>query len=198
MTRDDPLGRLLSHLEELPGVGKKTAARYAYHILRQERSSCESLARAILDARANLRLCKLCFDYTEEDLCPVCSSVKRDRGLVCVVEGPEDLAAVERCGVYRGVYHVLHGVISPTAGVGPEELRLGALLDRAGGDEVREVILATGASVEGDVTASYLSDKLKELGVKTSRIGRGVPVGGELGYVDKATLGQAFEERKDF
>ncbi len=178
-------------------MGQKTAARYAYHILRRERGWCESFSRAVLEARENLRLCALCFDYTEEELCPVCKSPKRDDRTVCVVEGPEDLAAVERSGVYRGLYHVLHGALSPSAGVGPEELRLGELLERVRGKEVEEVILATGTGVEGDLTASYLSDRLSELGVKVSRIGRGVPMGGELVYVDKASLGQAFEERKE-
>jgi len=193
----DPLAVLIRQLARLPGVGEKTAARLAFHILRAPPSYAEELARAILELRQRLRQCSVCFQLTESDPCAICADERRDPSLLCVVALPQDLIAIERTGSYRGRYHVLHGVLSPLDGIGPDELRIQPLLGRLGAGEVKEVILATSPNVEGDATALYLARLIKPLGIRTTRIASGVPTGGELEYADGVTLNRALEGRRE-
>ena len=200
-----PIARLIQQLGKLPGVGQKTAARLAFHILRAPAEDVSALAAAILELRQRIRFCSVCWDFTEADPCTVCSDARRDATLVCAVAQPQDLVAVERTGGYRGRYHVLHGVLSPLEGIGPEDLRVEELVRRCGRggdggdarDAVQEVIVATNPSVEGEATAVYLSKLLRPLGVKVSRIATGVPMGGELEYADRLTLARAIEGRRE-
>ncbi len=193
----DPLAALVQQLARLPGVGEKTAARLAFHILRAPPSYAEELARAIVELRQRLRQCSVCFQLTESDPCPICSDERREPGLLCVVAFPQDLMAIERTGGFRGRYHVLHGVLSPLDGIGPDELRIQPLLARLGAGEVQEVILATSPNVEGDATALYLARLIKPLGIRVTRIASGVPIGGELEYADGVTLNRALEGRRE-
>ena len=190
-----PITRLIEELTKLPGVGAKTASRLAMHILRSSREDAENLARAIREVKEKIRLCSLCFNLTDQDPCRICQDPKRDGEVICVVSGPEDLMAVEKSGSFRGIYHVLHGVLSPLEGVGPQDLRIGELLARLQGGQVKEVILATNPSVEGEATAQYLSQIIKPLGVRVTRIARGVPMGGDLQYIDQVTLSKSLENR---
>ena len=192
----DPIQRLVQRLSRLPGVGEKSATRFAFHILRAPEAWARELAQAILDVRDKVRLCSRCCNLTEQDPCAICADARRDETIVCVVAQPTDLLAIERSGSYRGRYHVLHGVLSPLDGVGPDDLRIRELLDRLPGSPVAEVILATSPSVEGESTAMYLARLLGPLGVKLSRIAAGVPIGGELEHVDQVTLGRALEGRR--
>jgi recombination protein RecR len=192
-----PIARLIQQLGKLPGVGPKTAARLAFHILRAPAEDALSLATAISDLRTRIRFCGQCWDFTETDPCTLCGDVRRDPKLVCVVAQPQDVVAIERTAGYRGRYHVLHGVLSPLDGIGPEDLRMDELVRRCGRDDVGEVIVATNPSVEGEATAVYLAKLLRPLGVKTSRIATGVPMGGELEYADRATLARAIEGRRE-
>jgi recombination protein RecR len=190
-----PIVRLIEELTRLPGVGAKTASRLAMHILRSSREDAENLARAILEVKEKIRLCSLCFNLTDQDPCRICQDPRRDGEVICVVSGPEDLMALEKSGSFRGLYHVLHGVLSPLEGVGPKDLRLGELLSRLQGGKVKEVILATNPSVEGEATAQYLSQIIKPLNVRVTRIARGVPMGGDLQYIDQVTLSKSLENR---
>jgi recombination protein RecR len=190
-----PLSRLIQELSRLPGIGEKTASRLALHILRSSRESAESLSRAILEVKEKIRLCSRCFNLTDQDLCRICQDAKRNQEVVCVVSGPEDLMALERSGGYRGLYHLLHGVLSPLEGIGPQDLRLEELLSRLRGGTIQEVILATNPSVEGEATAQYLSQVIKPLGMRVTRIARGVPMGGDLQYIDQVTLAKSLENR---
>jgi recombination protein RecR len=190
-----PISRLIQELSRLPGIGEKTASRLALHILRSSRESAESLSRAILEVKEKIRLCSRCFNLTDQDLCRICQDAKRNQEVVCVVSGPEDLMALERSGGYRGLYHVLHGVLSPLEGIGPQDLRLEELLSRLRGGTIQEVILATNPSVEGEATAQYLSQVIKPLGMRVTRIARGVPMGGDLQYIDQVTLAKSLENR---
>ena len=204
-----PIARLVQQLGKLPGIGEKTAARLAFHILRASPEDASALAAAIAEVRQKIRFCSICCDLTEADPCGVCRDTRRDAGLVCVVAQPQDVLAIERAGGYHGRYHVLHGVLSPLDGIGPDDLRVTELIRRcgqggvtgsaaAGGDEtVREAILATSTSVEGEATAVYLSKLLRPLGVRTTRIATGVPIGGELEYADQLTLARAIDGRRD-
>jgi recombination protein RecR len=201
-TSAGPIARLIQQLGKLPGVGQKTAARLAFHILRASPEDAAALADAIVELRQRIRFCSVCWDFTEADPCTLCSDARRDPGLVCAVAQPQDLWAIERTGGYRGRYHVLHGVLSPLDGIGPEDLRVDQLVRRcAAGPEdaqaVREVIVATNPSVEGEATAVYLAKLLRPLGVRVSRIATGVPMGGELEYADRLTLARAIEGRRD-
>ncbi|MCC6747254.1 MAG: recombination protein RecR [Deltaproteobacteria bacterium] len=193
----DPLTRLVRELAKLPGVGERTATRLAFHLLRAPESYAEQLAQAILEVRQKLRQCSICCQLTEQDPCALCADARRDAQLVMVVATPQDLLAVERAGGYRGRYHVLHGLLSPLDGVGPDELRIQPLLARVAQGGVQEVILATSPNVEGDATALYLSKLLKPLGPKVTRIASGVPIGGELEYADGITLHRAIEGRRE-
>jgi recombination protein RecR len=192
-----PIARLIQQLAKLPGVGQKTAARLAFHILRAPAEDALALASAIGDLRSRIRFCSQCWDFTEADPCGLCADARRDASLVCVVAQPQDVVAIERTAGFRGRYHVLHGVLSPLDGIGPEDLRLDELVRRCGRDDVKEVIVATNPSVEGEATAVYLAKLLRPLGVRTSRIATGVPMGGELEYADRATLARAIEGRRD-
>ena len=197
-----PIARLIQQLGKLPGVGQKTAARLAFHILRAPAEDVSALAAAILELRQRIRFCSVCWDFTEADPCSVCADARRDATLVCAVAQPQDLVAIERTGGYRGRYHVLHGVLSPLEGIGPEDLRVEELVRRCGPaqnaeDGVREVIVATNPSVEGEATAVYLAKLLRPLGVRVSRIATGVPMGGELEYADRLTLARAIEGRRE-
>jgi recombination protein RecR len=197
-----PIARLVQQLGKLPGIGEKTAARLAFHILRGSPEDAAALAAAITEVRQKIRSCSVCCDLTEADPCGVCRDARRDAGLVCVVAQPQDVLAIERAGGYHGRYHVLHGVLSPLDGVGPDDLRVAELVRRCGPSAdpdgaVREVILATSPSVEGEATAVYLAKLLRPLGVRTTRIATGVPIGGELEYADQVTLARAIDGRRE-
>ena len=186
--------KLIEELSKLPGIGAKSAQRLAFHIINMPQEQVERLSSAMMDAKKNVRYCKECFTLTDQELCPICSSDKRDHQTIMVVENTRDLAAYEKTGKYNGVYHVLHGAISPMLGIGPGEIRLKELMQRLQGD-VKEVIIATNSSLEGETTAMYISKRIKPTGIKVSRIASGVPVGGDLEYIDEVTLLRALEGR---
>ena len=186
--------KLIEELSKLPGIGTKSAQRLAFHIINMPQEQVERLSSAMMDAKKNVRYCKECFTLTDQELCPICSSDKRDHQTIMVVENTRDLAAYEKTGKYNGVYHVLHGAISPMLGIGPGEIRLKELMQRLQGD-VKEVIIATNSSLEGETTAMYISKLIKPTGIKVSRIASGVPVGGDLEYIDEVTLLRALEGR---
>ena len=192
-----PLSKLIEQFERLPGIGHKTAQRLAFHILGLPEGQAEAFADAILDARKKIHTCACCQNLTDGELCPVCSNPARDRSVVCVVEDPQDVMAFERTREYNGLYHVLHGAISPLDGVGPEQLRIKELMARLGDGVIQEVIMATNPTVEGEATASYTSRLLKPMGVKVTRLAYGIPVGGDLEYADEVTLSRALEGRSE-
>ena len=189
------LGRLIEELSRLPGVGGKTAQRLAFHIINMPEERVKSLSDSILNAKQNIRYCKNCFTITDKEECPICSSPDRDHKLIMVVESPRDLAAYERTGQYKGVYHVLHGVINPALGIVAGDIKLKELILRLETEDVEELIIATNSSVEGEATAMYISKLVKPSGIKTSRIASGVPVGGDLECIDEVTLLRALEGR---
>lgn len=192
-----PLAELIAELEKLPGVGPKSAQRLAFHLLRVPGHEAKSLADAIVNAKQKLRFCAQCQNVSEQELCDVCRDGRRDRSQICVVAEPRDIAAIERIHEYRGQYHVLHGLLSPMDGVGPEQLRVRELLSRLGQGEVEEIILATNPTIEGDASALYLAKLIKPIGIKVTRLAHGMPVGGELDYADSATLLSALEYRRE-
>ena len=192
-----PIAQLVSELLKLPGVGPKTAQRLAFHLLVCPEEEALALAEAIRAAREKVRTCSYCCNLTDQDPCSICADPGRDTGLLCVVEHPRDVAAFERMRAYRGLYHVLHGVLSPLDGVGPEQLRVRELVERVGRGTFREVVLAMNPTVEGEATAIYLARLLKPLGVRVTRLARGLPEGGELDYVDEVTLARALEGRRE-
>lgn len=191
------VSRLIDALQRLPGIGPKTAQRLTFHLLKRPAEEARELAEAIQELKARVVHCSRCFNVTDEDPCRICRDPARDVGLLCVVEEPNDLLAMERTGEYRGRYHVLLGALSPLDGIGPDELKVRELLARLEADRVREVILATNPNVEGDATAIYLAKLLRPLGVRVTRIARGLPVGGDLEYADEVTLARALEGRKE-
>ena len=193
----EPISRLIEELSKLPGIGEKNATRLAFHIFRSSEGYARSLSSAIISTKSDVIMCRTCYNFTEKDPCAICTDTSRDPHTLCVVEEPLDLLAIERSGEFRGQYHVLHGVISPLEGVGPEDLRIKELVARAGREDIREIILATGTNVEGEATAVYLSRTLKPLGIRTSRIAYGIPVGGDIEFVDELTLGKALRDRKE-
>lgn len=193
----EPISRLIEELSKLPGIGEKNATRLAFHIFRSSEGYARSLASAIISTKSDVSTCGRCFNFTERDPCAICADPSRDSHILCVVEEPLDLLAIERSGEFRGKYHVLHGVISPLEGVGPEDLRIKELVTRAGRDDIKEIIVATGTNVEGEATAVYLSRTIKPLGIRTSRIAYGIPVGGNIEFVDELTLGKALRDRKE-
>ncbi len=193
----EPVARLIEELEKLPTVGPKTAQRLTFYLLRAPTDQVRDLARAILDVKERIIFCSTCFNITEEDPCALCRAGDRDRGLLCVVEEPLDVLAIERTRGFKGLYHVLHGVISPVDGVGPEDLKIRELLARLGDGSVREVILATNPNLEGEVTAMHLQRLIAPLGVRVTRLARGLPVGGDLEYADEVTLTRALEGRRE-
>lgn len=188
------INKLIEELAGLPGIGSKSAQRLAFHIINMPQARVERLSRVILDAKANVCYCKECYTLTDQEICPVCSSKNRDHGTIMVVENTRDLAAYEKTGKYTGVYHVLHGAISPMIGVGPGDIKLKELMQRLEGD-IDEVIIATNSSLEGETTAMYISKLVKPTGIKVTRIASGVPVGGDLEYIDEVTLLRALEGR---
>lgn len=193
----EPLARLIEELSKMPTVGPKTAQRLAFYILRMAPEDAAKLSQAILDAKARIRYCSICFHITDVDPCSICSGSNRTRSMICVVEDPRDVMAMERTREYKGLYHVLHGAISPLDGIGPDDLKIAELLNRLRTGEVKEIIVATNPRVEGEATAIYLAKILKPLGVKVTRIAHGLPVGGDLEYADEVTLAKAFEGRRE-
>ncbi|SFB11091.1 DNA replication and repair protein RecR [Acetitomaculum ruminis DSM 5522] len=189
------IAKLIDQLSLLPGIGTKTAARLAFHILDMPKEQVKTLSASIIDAKENVRYCKECGTLTDSELCPICSNSDRDHQTIMVVENTRDLAAYEKTGRFEGVYHVLHGAISPMLGIGPEDIRLKELIARISKDNIKEVIIATNSSLEGETTAMYISKLLKPAGVTVSRIASGVPVGGDLEYIDEVTLLRALEGR---
>ncbi len=192
------LVRLMEELGRLPGVGPKTAQRLSFYLLRAPRDAVERLAAALVELKARIRFCDECFFIAEGERCNICRSPRRDRGLLCVVEEPLDVLAIERTGEYHGLYHVLHGALSPIDGIGPAELKIAELIRRLKREPVGEVILATDPDMEGEATAVYLAQQLGPLGIRTSRLAHGLPVGGELEYADELTLARAFAGRHSF
>ena len=186
---------LIEELSKLPGVGQKSAQRLAFYLVNLPGEAVEKLAGTILEARRNVRYCQKCCTLTDADLCPICSSPSRDTSTIMVVENPRDLAAYEKTGQYEGLYHVLHGAISPALGIGPADIRLKELMQRLQTEDIAEVIIATNSSLEGETTAMYISKLIKPTGIKVSRIASGVPVGGDLEYIDEVTLLRALEGR---
>jgi recombination protein RecR len=193
----EPMTRLIDELKKLPGVGSKSAQRLAFHILRSSNEDAEALAAAVRDVKANLRLCSICNNITDIDPCAYCSSPTRNQRQVCVVEEPTNVAAVEKTKHFNGVYHVLHGSISPLHGIGPEQLRINNLLRRVENNQVEEVIIATNPTVEGEATAVYLSQQLRRPGLKITRIATGIPVGSDIEYADEITMLKAMEGRRE-
>lgn len=186
--------KLIDQLSQLPGIGPKTAQRLAFHIIAMPEDQVESLSRTILESKKSIRLCSVCGNLSDSDICPICADAKRDRGTIMVVETPRDLAAYEKTQKYTGVYHVLHGAIDPQRGIGPSDIRLKELMARLQGD-VNEVIIATNSTLEGETTAMYISKLVKQAGIKVSRIASGVPVGGDLENIDEVTLLRALDGR---
>ena len=193
----ESVNRLIDELSGLPGIGRKSAGRLAFHILDLPEERVKNLADSLITARQKTRLCKECFNISDEETCPICSDVKRDHSIIMVVEEPADLVAYEKTGQYKGVYHVLHGAVNPMQGIQPENIKLKELLMRLAREDVEEVIIATNSTVEGEATALWISKYVKQAGIRVTRIASGVPVGGALEYVDEMTLYRALEGRVD-
>ena len=194
----EPISRLIEELNKLPGIGPKSAKRLAYHLLRSSDEEAKALAEAILTLKEKIKLCSVCFNNTDCDPCRICQDNERDHSKICVVEKPSDILPLEQTGKYNGVYHVLHGTISPTQGIGPEELKVKNLLARLKDGSITEVIVATNPNVESETMAMYLQRLIKPLGIRVTRLARGLPFGAELEYADDLTLGQALENRREF
>ena len=192
-----PVARLIEEFEKLPGIGHKTAQRLAFYILKISDEKAKNFAKAIVDAKEKISYCLVCGNLTDSSECNICRNDLRDKTIICVIEGPKDIVAMEKTRDYKGVYHVLNGLISPMDGIGPDDIRIRELLSRIKDGEVKEVILATNPNIEGEATAMYVSKLLKPLGVKVTRIAHGIPVGGDLEYVDEITLTKAMEGRKE-
>ncbi len=192
-----PLNELISQFERLPGIGKKTASRLAYNILEQPAEVAEQFAEALVNARRKIHFCKECQAFTDSEKCGICLDEKRDHSVICVVAEPKDVMAFERTREFFGVYHVLHGVISPMDGIGPDNLRIKELMVRLSSENVKEIIMATNPTVEGEATASYISRLVKPMGIKVTRLAYGIPVGGDLEYADEFTLARALEGRNE-
>ncbi|HIT72037.1 MAG TPA: recombination protein RecR [Candidatus Fimicola cottocaccae] len=193
----DPITKLIEEFASLPGIGGKSAQRIAFHIINMPKDRAYALSNAIKDAVENVHYCSICCNLTDEDPCPVCSNITRNHNIIMVVEDPRDMAAYERTKEFNGVYHVLHGAISPMTGIGPSDIKIKELLTRIQNNDVEEIILATNPNVEGEATAMYISRLIKPLGIKVTRIANGVPVGGDLEYVDEVTLSRALEGRRE-
>jgi recombination protein RecR len=190
----EPIGKLINEFSKLPGVGKKTAQRYAYKIINMSQEEAKEFAQSIIDCKSRVHYCKVCGNFTEEEVCEICK--KRDSSVICVVKEPKDVIAMEKLREFKGVYHVLHGVISPMEGIGPNDIRIKELLARVNSGNVTEVIMATNPDVEGEATAMYIAKLLKPLGVNVTRLAHGIPIGSELEYTDEITLSRALQERK--
>ncbi|EGD47317.1 recombination protein RecR [Ruminiclostridium papyrosolvens DSM 2782] len=192
-----PVAKLVEEFQKLPGIGHKSAQRLAFHVINMPMEKVQKLSESILEAKQKTRYCSVCSNLTDVDPCPLCSGTSRDKTVICVVQDPRDVVAMERTREFKGLYHVLHGAISPMQGIGPEEIRIKELIARLGSGEVTEVILATNPNVEGEATAMYISKLIKPLGVKATRIAHGIPVGGDLEYADEVTLAKALEGRRE-
>lgn len=192
-----PLARLVEQFERLPGIGNKTAQRLAYFVLNMPKTQADEFAKAITDAHEKVKYCTVCCNFTDSELCPVCRNEARDKSQICVVETPRDAIALENTHEYNGTYHILHGAISPLNGVSPDQLKIKELLSRLTDDAVKEVIMATNPTVEGEATAMYISKLLKPMGIKVTRLAYGIPVGGDLEYTDEVTLARALEGRSE-
>ena len=194
----EPIQKLIQELNKLPGIGPKSAQRLAYYLLRAPEEQARLLAEAILSVKQQIILCSTCFNVTDSDPCRICRSAERDRSKICIVEQPQDILALEHTKIYKGLYHVLHGAISPTEGIGAEDIRIKELLERLRNNQVEEVILATNTNLEGEQTALYLNHLILPLGIRVTRLARGLPFGTELEYADDVTLTRAFEGRQEF
>jgi recombination protein RecR len=192
-----PVARLIEELHRLPGIGPKSAQRLAYHLLRASKDEATALAEAILEVKERIVLCSVCQNTTDVDPCLICADQARDRGVICVVEEPLDILAIERTRMHKGLYHVLHGSISPMEGIGPEQLKMRELLERLRDGSVHEVIMATNPNLEGEATAMYVSRLLQPMGIRVTRLARGLPMGGDLEYADDLTLARAMENRQE-
>ena len=193
----EPIARLINELSKLPGIGNKTAQRLAFYIINMPEDQAQALAKSISEVKDKIRYCSVCGNITDIDPCAICKSYNRDSATICVVKDPRDVVAMEKTRDYHGVYHVLHGTISPMEGIGPDDIKIKELLDRVANSEIKEVILATNPDVEGEATAVYISKLLKPIGIKTTRIAHGIPVGGDLEYADEVTLSKALEGRRE-
>ena len=194
----EPINKLIQELNKLPGIGPKSAQRIAYYLLRSPEEQSRLLSEAILSVKRQITLCSACFNVTDSDPCPICRGLERDRNKICIVEQPQDILALEHTRIYRGLYHVLHGAISPTEGIGTDDIRIKELLERLKNNQVEEIILATNTNLEGEQTALYLNRLISPLGIKLTRLARGLPFGTELEYADDVTLTRAFEGRQEF
>src|SRR5690606_20273542 len=193
----EPIARLIDSFSRLPGIGPKTAGRLAFHVLRMKEEDVLAFAQALVSVKRNLHYCSICFNITDTDPCRLCQDKSRDASVICVVQEPKDVVAMERTKDYNGQYHVLHGAISPMEGIGPDELRIAELLKRLADERVQELILATNPNIEGEATAMYLSKLVRPFGIKVTRIAHGLPVGGDLEYADEVTLSKALEGRRE-
>ena len=192
-----PISRLIEEFSKLPGVGRKTAQRLAFHVINMNTNDVESLSKAIIDAKREIRYCSICCNITDTDPCSMCSNKNRDSSVICVVEDPRDVAAMERTREFKGKYHVLNGVISPMDGIGPDMIKIKELIVRLGKEDVKELIMATNPTIEGEATAMYIARLVKPMGIKVTRIAHGLPVGGDLEYADEVTISKALEGRRE-
>jgi recombination protein RecR len=193
----EPIAKLIESFSRLPGIGPKTAGRLAFHVLRMKEENVMEFAKALVSVKRNLHYCSICFNITDTDPCRICQDKTRDASLICVVQEPKDVVAMERTKEFTGYYHVLHGAISPMEGIGPDEIRVAELLKRLGDDQVQEMIMATNPNIEGEATAMYISRLVRNFGLKVTRIAHGLPVGGDLEYADEVTLSKALEGRRE-
>ena len=192
-----PLEILIEQFAKLPGIGRKTATRLAFYVLNSSDNDAKSFAEAIINAKEKVKCCKICQNITDSEICSICESPKRDKSIICVTESPKDVISIEKTNEYHGLYHVLHGAISPMDNIGPNDIKIPELLDRLKDDEVKEVIMATNPTIEGEATAMYISKLIKPFGIKVTRIAHGIPVGGDLEYADEITLTKAMEGRRE-
>lgn len=193
----EPLARLIEQFNRLPSIGKKTAKRLAFHVLNMSEEEAKTFAQTILSAKTEIRFCEVCQNITDTEICHICSDSTRDHSTICVMEAPGDVISIEKTREYKGLYHILHGAISPMEGIEPSDIRIAELLTRLGDDQVKEVIMATNPTIEGEATAMYISRLIKPLGIKVTRIAHGIPVGGDLEYADEVTLAMALEGRRE-
>ncbi len=196
-TYSAPISRLIDEFSKLPGIGRKTAQRLAFHVINMNMNDVESLSKAIVEAKKEIKYCSICYNITDKNPCSMCSNKNRDSRVICVVEDPRDVAAMEKTKEFNGQYHVLNGVISPMDGIGPDMIRIKELIQRLGNQEVNEIIMATNPTIEGEATAMYIARLLKPMGIKVTRIAHGLPVGGDLEYADEVTISKALEGRRE-
>lgn len=193
----EPIARLANSLGKLPGIGGKTAQRLAYYVINMPESDVREMARALVEAKEKVRYCRVCGNFTDSEICPVCADARRDNSVICVVRDPRDVNSMERGGAFCGLYHVLHGTLSPMDGIGPDDIRIKELVSRLGDGTVKEIIIATNPDVEGEATAMYIARLIKPMGIRVSRLAHGIPIGGDLEYTDEITIAKALEGRRD-